>query len=436
MYRTARTSGSLRARGRRLPVVLLMPGLVAIGTAVLLTRMGLWRYVGIDVLTPLAFEDLRQVTYTADCARTAVGWNISFGSCDPWQRPYNYPEVWARALAILHLGAAQTSYIGYALIVVFGAVVIVLTALANRGKARWSTVVMMGLAALSPPSLFAMERGNIDIVVLGLLGAVVILALQRWNAAAAVVGAAMVLLKLFPIGVIMVIAGMRQRRTESLVVFVAITGIGLFLMQPQLQWILSGTPQTTRQSFGVAVLPLAASALAGETLNPSVARTIGLGGFVAGFVAVRFATSSQTLSCRFERYRRLVQAAADDAGARITMLAGGGCVLVAYLLGTSWDYRLIFMIPVVAGLLRLRTAAGTPALVAAAAVLAQLYLTFPLGRAVEPWFSVLWLVSGPLLAVFLLDLSRSGWRSPAPEGGLRSAGGAAPIPALSAESVG
>lgn len=382
--------------------------------AVLLTKLELWRYVGIDVLSTAAFEDLRQVTSTADCARTLVGWNISFGSCDPWQRPYNYPEVWARALAILHLGEAQASYIGYTLIALFAVTVTALTIIACRGRRSRLTIGVMTLAAVSPPSLFAMERGNIDIVVFALVVTGAVLGARRWSGAAGLIWSAAVVLKLFPIGTLVALTAQGRRRGEGLVVFVLATAVGLFLLIPQLPYILSGTPQTTIQSFGAAVVPLAIANLVGAAPSTNVIRLVGLILTAAVCIGLRMVlVLASPTGLLKTAYRRVVDALTADHTARIVFLSGTGCILVAYVVGSSWDYRLIFLIPVVAALRRVVPQTGTAGSIALGIAVFHLLATYPLGRTVEPWVNLVWLATLPLAANIVLDVNLASWRRPA-----------------------
>lgn len=391
----------------------LIPGATATVVAVLLTKLELWRYVGIDVLSAAAFEDLRQVTTTADCARTLVGWNISFGSCDPWQRPYNYPEVWARALAILHLGEAEASYIGYTLIALFAVTLTALTVIACGGRRSRLTIGGMTVAAVSPPSLFAMERGNIDIVVFALVAAGAVLAARRWSGAAGLVWSAAAVLKLFPMGTIVAVTAQGRRRGEGLLVFVLASFVGLFLLIPQLPYILSGTPQTTIQSFGAAVVPLAVANLVGAAPSTNVIRLVGLILTAAVCIALRIVLVLARSTGRLKTaYRRIVDALTADHTARIVFLSGAGCILVAYVVGSSWDYRLIFLIPVVAALRRVVPQTGTAGSIALGIAVFHLLATYPLGRTVEPWVNLVWLVTLPLAANLVLDVNLASFRRP------------------------
>jgi len=94
-----------------------------------------------------------------------------------------------------------------------------------------------------------------------------------------------------------------------------------------------------------------------------------------------------------------------DSVASILVLAGSGSFLAAYLIGPSFDYRLITLIPVIAGLARIQSRIGR---VATVIVIAQLILSYSTYVGAAEYVSDLMLVViAPAMLVLVFQLARA-----------------------------
>ena len=121
------------------------------------TALG-WRMLAVDPPMYPEFADLRSVTHRWDCVRRGVD-VYSHPGCDPWGRAFNYPPIWLLP-AYLGLGASATIAIGLTEATLM---VAALAALFPQRTAK--TQITTFLIAVSTPVVFAIERGNVDILI-------------------------------------------------------------------------------------------------------------------------------------------------------------------------------------------------------------------------------------------------------------------------------
>ena len=102
-------------------------------------------------------------------------------------------------------------------------------------------------------------------------------------------------------------------------------------------------------SFGVSVIPIRFQALLGPWENNG--RVIGL--VAAALFAIFFIVATLLERTAWIRRQRdtLLTDLKNDLRASTLVLAGAGTFLTSYIVGTSYDYRLIFLSLVVGGLL-------------------------------------------------------------------------------------
>ena len=122
--------------------------------------------IGVGHLHPYPlFEDLRQVTSTADCVSADPHWSPVDATCDPWGRAYNYPMIWARLFSWLGLGQSDTNAIGYSFVALYVLFALLIGRLVLK-RVGGAGALLVNLTLVSPPALLLVERGNVDIVVL------------------------------------------------------------------------------------------------------------------------------------------------------------------------------------------------------------------------------------------------------------------------------
>ena len=343
---------------------------------------------------------------------------------DPWQRPLNYPRIW---LGLAHLGLRpqHTWVLAWAF---FAALCFGLWSLRHLAVDRATTLVLLA-GVVAPPTWLAVERANSDQLVFALCCSAAMLAARRpWLGAALVAGAAA--LKLFP----MAAAAALVRRERAISLRVVTPLLLLFagylaFVAADIPRMRAASPQAAWLSYGIETVP----EIVAKNTPMSFGATLAGAGALLALVAV-------------VAYRKRLRARLGAAGSPTLLAAfrmGSGVYLGSFLVGTSFDYRLLFLIPTLPQLwLWARTTSPSFRGLARAQLVCVLALQWSMawrGAIVAAGGgSATGLVFDELLAwacwigfAFLLALSLPDWLVPAPSRGIAFADrGPVPLPGL------
>ena len=362
---------STSAKHRTAPWVLiaagLLPAAITAGMLWWLIPSGGWKIFGIWTEPSVigwstGFADLAYLTATADCM--SAGTDIT--TCDPYGRPFTpYTVIPSSVLRALGLGLQQTGVLGVGLALIWVALVGALSLLVvtrwHRGGASGAVGLIAALAAItllaiSPAVLLGVERGTVDILIAALAAAGLLLfARPASGAVTKTVGAIALLiasiLKYFAVGVFAVFLAPRRwswigaAAGAATVVFLIWNFEDLLVAQGTARsTIVSTTRIMFSSTTGIVTWlvpdPLAFTPPANQVLNPTLLKAVGALIFlalIALFVALLH--KSQTSNKQI-----------DDAS--WYLIVGGSFILaVPYLLGESNDYRLLFLLLPLTGIL-------------------------------------------------------------------------------------
>ena len=342
--------------------------------AISLLRTNNWAAWGIEALPPMtpatvSFGDLANITATADCLANQV----PIETCDPYGRSFQpYVELPAQLLNAANLGTNSTGAIGIALAIIF-LLTITLVSIALAITWRKSTIsliasqALIALIAISPASMLAIERGQIEQLTLAL----VVLALitlsispQSRFAPFSYLGSLSSLLatvtKYLSIGMFLPFIHRNMFAKKNLAVFIGLTLSAIFVLI-SLPSVLQATetsgardPKTTKSAFGVTTL--LATVFSGENLLYEASneviknwQTITIASYVL-FVVATIVWIAILLSARTKNQSTQNNAANErEELSWILTLGSGGVLLFPYLLGNNHDYRLVFLIPLATG---------------------------------------------------------------------------------------
>jgi len=316
-----------------------------------------WSSWGVEAMPAMtssstSFGDLANITTTAQCITDGV----DYTACDPYGRPFQpYVVIPARVLAFLGLGADDTGTLG---VLLAGLLVLMVAALALVLARNWragtgwliAAQVLLSAVAISPPVMLAVERGQIEILVLALAVAA-LLALSRaevaWRALGTVASIAVVVIKFFAIG--LYAPFIRRGRPQ----WFALAGLAVSLVFLVVSWSdiqLASTaaradlPATSKSQFGAG--NLIATALTGSPVgyapDPDIADRWQLMRITGVLLLVAVTAVAAVLLA--QRSRLTLD---RESAARSLLLGSSGVIVVPYVLGTSHDYRMIFLLPVV-----------------------------------------------------------------------------------------
>lgn len=380
-----------------------------------------WKWLRVTHAFGSTYADLRQVTATASCIIADPSWTMESATCDPFGRAYNYPSLWARGFAALGLGTGSTEAIAEAFIALFVAALFVISLLSMWPSRRGLPVLGVALAAVAPPTWLALERGNIDVLVFVVVVLAILASIRDKRSASAVLLAVGGLAKIFPAGAGLILLRDREEHPRAFLLFVGLMAFGSAFVVAELPLINRRTPQPTDAAYGAALLFQSAWKHV-NLLNWSVApRLLGIVLFAIVLLAyvalLRFRPSRSTRAIT-----DAIESLARDRIALTLVLAGGGPLIVSYLVGTNFDYRLIFGIPLVAGLGRIGIRGVGPAVLLMGSVIMQMWLTYPVPTSIQQVSDFAWVFVAPAIGLVMLALivpemmSKKGALAPAASG--------------------
>ena len=362
---------STGAKQRTAPWVLiaagLLPAAITAGMLWWLIPSGGWKIFGIWTEPSVigwstGFADLAYITATADCM--SAGTDIA--TCDPYGRPFTpYTVIPSSVLRALGLGLQQTGVLGVGLAVIWVALVGALSVLVVT---RWQRVGASGavgliaalaaitLVAISPAVLLGVERGTVDILIAALAAAGLLVFARPSSAPATKTIAAIALfiasiLKYFAVGVFAVFLAPRRwswigaAAGAATIVFLIWNFEDLLLAQGTAR---SNVVSTTRIMFSSTtgiVTWLVEDSFAfnppeGQVLNSTLLKVIG---------ALIFFVIIALLTVLLHKSKTSITL--TDGPAWYLIVGGTFILAVPYLIGDSNDYRLLFLLLPLTGIL-------------------------------------------------------------------------------------
>ena len=328
----------------RLPVI---AGVAVVALAILVgtyTRgsvSGAWQMLRVPALSPL-FADTRTMTHSIDCLLSGQD-PYTVRSFDPWNRTYNYPPIW---LDLRFLGV--TSHSSILLGMAFAVMTISAFLLLLRTQI-WASSAIIFFAVTSRSVLFAIERGNTDEVIFFLLVfSFFVIGRLKPEVRTFLNGTLIVLLtvlKIFPVAAVVSLVRNRKDFLVALLCGVLSVAALVATSEHRLPQIMANTPQDTFISFGslpffVAIFTHTSHFLLGIIQHHPKSQS--LGAVLLAFLCVIAGTSYREKLNRFLPPLDFNQTRGSIAVAGLAIFA------VAFLRGSSYDYRLIFLLGAIA----------------------------------------------------------------------------------------
>ena len=328
----------------KLPVVsALVIVLTALGIGISLRGdlHGAWNMIHIPSNTPF-FSDTRGFTHAIDCVLHGQD-PYTVSTFDPWHRLYNYPPAWLNA-RYLGITSRSSNLIGILLAVTAICAYLVLF---NARTAISALIVLLALT--SRCVLLAVERGNTDqavffLLVLGFF----LIDHQRpelRTRLTTLLITVLTVIKLYPIAAVTVF--LDRRRGNLKAAFAGVSAFAALLLTAgyKLPLVLANTPRDPDTSFGT--FPFFYSLT--RHLLPSVAHVILENRSFAPIAALLLGTASLlagvALGSKLDRF--LPRLRSNHARGAIAI----ACLSIfcfAFVAGSSYDYRLIYLLGVLA----------------------------------------------------------------------------------------
>ena len=300
--------------------------------------VSVWGALGLPAET-LQFFDLRVIT--GGLVTLQQGGDPFVASpADPWHRigggqgVFNYPRIWLHLFSLLGVSNKNISIVGIVFCVIY---LVCISSLIIRSKHNVDALIVL-IASLSLASLFAMERGNTDLLIFSIvfLGCV-----ATAKSLKSVAFFSATLLKIYPVAAIIVDA-IRRPMKEKIVPILLLTLVGVifFWQRRDLHAIRYATPISRTMSYGVLSLKAQADydirKLGYSSSHADLAGwAVAAGCWLAGALTVGIAWVTQWKLDKPVLYSQF--------GEMFSIF--GGIYIFSFIIGSNWNYRLIFLLP-------------------------------------------------------------------------------------------
>jgi len=292
-----------------------------------------WRSIGVTPLQPHLF-DMHVITDYAACAAKGFDAYIPH-SCNVDN--FNIPPIWL-LLGFLGIDGSDSTWLSIVMVAVaFG----VMTALL-KGRSVLDGVLAL-LAILSPSVMMGVERGNLDLLILALVGITALIYEEQrigrvlWSCS--FLGLA-ILLKLFPMFCVALGARFSRRTSLFAVIVMVFSLVYLITISHYIPLIRQNVPTTFILSYGYKAAFLGLDQLRSEAGRDP----IGLADTWVPVMAAILIVVLAAVTALIGFYNGRVFCAVTDGVAGTSFLFGSGIYCGTFLLGTNFIYRLMFLL--------------------------------------------------------------------------------------------
>lgn len=311
---------------------------LSIGTCIRGSLSAAW-LTFVDFPTNPLFTDTRTVTDSIDCVLAGKDPYV-VTTFDPWRRVYNYPPIW---LELRHLGITSRSSNLIGTMMAFATAA---TLLFLFNAQTWISAALIFFAVISPAVLFAVERGNIDQIIFFLLVfGLVLIDRQHESRRPFLKGLLIVLLtvlKIYPVAAVAIFV--RNRKGILAATLTAVLSLTALLLTAgqRLAAIFENTPRDSLMTFGAIPFFLSINSPTFHRLVPMIQTHYNGASFGAILLGVPAMLAGAALGGRLDRFLPPI----DRQSARGTIaIAGLAIFCFTFILGSNYDYRLIFLLP-------------------------------------------------------------------------------------------
>ena len=282
-----------------------------------------WSSLGIYPLSPY-FSDARVITASAESH--ALGFDpMVYNPRHPSGELMDYPRIWQ---LLFHLGIDQkdTIYFEAAFVSLFFLGIFIFV-----GEINQAIAVALACGIFSPAVLLGIERGDNDLVIFFVL-ALSLMVIRKSTAASAGVIACAFMLKLFPVFAAAVLFKEDRRRFfKFLTGSILFVGTYCILLRNEIGAVRAAVSTTDWDSYGIAVNWLEMERLIHHPLLSRLVCYAVIGALIILCVLLPV------------RPRKSQDVAADEM--HIDAFRMGASIYVGtYLLGSNFDYRLMFLL--------------------------------------------------------------------------------------------
>lgn len=285
--------------------------------------------------------DLQSVLSSADCFKQAPIGLYTEG--DVGYCPYIYGYTLVLALNFFGLGVSSTVFLSWVFVAGMAATLAYLTYLAFALISDLWVRIALVVAMISPPVALLLERANFDVVVflLSIFGLVLVKQRRYFSAAFVIGGAA--LMKFYALLGFLIFASARMKLWQKIVVSVIVLAVlveiaaEVFVRRPAVPMDIGGAfgSYSIGLWFNFSTEYLRIPLVLSNTASLAIGLLALLVGILCTFMFLKKIKALGTITFDLRQPSRLENFGSGMAPVFL------GC----YVLGTNYDYRLIFLVP-------------------------------------------------------------------------------------------
>jgi hypothetical protein len=311
-----------------------------------------WHFFGFPPMNP-DFADIRAFTAQVTCAQKGIDYFET--NCDPWNRGIGSLSVYVPILKLFNLNESRTGILGNTFQVVLFLSIYMVAYAIKLDLSKLKNGILMLFVLVSPPVAIAVERGQFEVVILALtILAGFLLYAQKQYIAYLIFGFLSVL-KIYPIIVLILLLANRSMKKTIRHVFFGLAVI--IISSVVIVNAISGQVDDLQdnalslgfwRTFGVTVLPYLCVKLLKDvnlldsdfTLSLVQAHALGmLFTFFLILVLYIFYTKTRVFG------PNLTPLIEENSLRSIFILLNLSMICICYFVVSSFDYRMIYLIP-------------------------------------------------------------------------------------------
>ncbi len=283
------------------------------------------------------FADLRSIITTSECYSSNSSWTFKSESCDPWGRQFNYPIVWLKIFSTLGITEQHTFELGFSFFLLLAVSLLYWNLqIISQNFLTWQPILLSAIY-ISPPILLLAERGNTDALIFAFTTLVVFLTSGKASYLNLIAFACLSYLKIFVISAL--VTTLFQKIDLKKIVFsISLILLIIWHLREDLVYIRSFTSYSFWTSFGVNVIPMGL----GKILNIELSN---FHNFISGLLLLFF-TLMFLVKIQRNYYFKIDSIKFKSNSKYNSVVLYSGILITVFFLGTSYDYRLVFIVPI------------------------------------------------------------------------------------------
>ena len=311
-----------------------------------------WHFLGFPPMKP-EFADLRAYTAQVTCAQHGINYLVT--NCDPWGRKIGQLEIYVPILKFLNLNEARTNIVGNTFQVLLFISIYAAAYALQLDLRKPRNAFLMILILISPPFALLIERGQFEIILFVLIILAAFIIHRNRKIFAYLILGFLSIFKFYPIILLTFLLASRRIRNTKLqlfigfFVFLVATGTIFYSVWGQIDSMQANSLSAGFwRTFGITVLPyLGVKALNGLHIfnyqfhiDLIQSHSIGMLIFVVAILILFYLRSQGKV------FGPNLSALIEEGSLSSIFLLFSLCmVCISYFVVSSYDYRMIYMLP-------------------------------------------------------------------------------------------